>query len=218
MKILINAGPTRESLDPVRFITNHSTGKMGYALASAAVKAGHEVTLVSGPVELTPPRGLVKVIRIVTAAEMAEAMKREFPSADLTVLCAAVADYRPKYYSASKLKKQDGGMMLELERTEDIALTLGRLKRPGQLLVGFAAETEDVGRNAMKKLKAKNFDWIAANRVGVPGSGFGSDTNTVMLYAADGRAAVLGPELKIFLAERLIRIFTEGENREDQDR
>ena len=210
MKILINAGPTRESIDPVRFITNHSTGKMGYALASAAVKAGHEVTLVSGPVELTPPRGLVKVIRIVTAAEMAEAMKREFPSADLTVLCAAVADYRPKYYSASKLKKQDGGMMLELERTEDIALTLGQLKKPGQLLAGFAAETDDVEQNARKKLTEKKFDWIAANRVGIPGSGFGSDTNTVKLYAADGSMTDLGTGLKTELADRLIRIFTAG--------
>ena len=210
MKILINAGPTRESIDPVRFITNHSTGKMGYALASAAVKAGHAVTLVSGPVALTPPDGLVKVVRIITAAEMAEAMKQAFPSADLTILCAAVADYRPKFYSASKLKKRDGGMMLELERTEDIALTLGQLKRPGQLLVGFAAETDDIELNALKKLKAKNFDWVAANRVGIPGSGFGSDTNEVKLFAADGTMTDLGSELKTRLADTLIRIFTGG--------
>ena len=210
MKILINAGPTRESIDPVRFITNHSTGKMGYALAAAAVRAGHEVTLVSGPVALTPPAGLKQLIRIVTAAEMAEAMKKAFPDAALTILCAAVADYRPKYYSASKLKKQDGGMLLELERTEDIALTLGKLKKPGQLLTGFAAETDDVEQNARKKLTGKNFDWIAANRVGIPGSGFGSDTNTVKLYAADGTMTDLGSELKTRLADRLIRIFTAG--------
>ena len=145
MKILINAGPTRESIDPVRFITNHSTGKMGYALAAAAVSAGHEVTLVSGPVALTPPAGLKKLIRIVTAAEMAEAMKQAFPAADLTILCAAVADYRPKFYSASKLKKQEGGMILELERTEDIALTLGQLKKPGQLLAGFCRRDRRCG-------------------------------------------------------------------------
>jgi len=210
MKILINAGPTRESIDPVRFITNHSTGKMGYALAAAAVRAGHEVTLVSGPVALTPPAGLKQLIRIVTAAEMAEAMKLHFPDADLTILCAAVADYRPKYYSASKLKKQEGGMLLELERTEDIALTLGKLKKPGQLLTGFAAETDDVEQNARKKLTGKNFDWIAANRVGIPGSGFGSDTNTVKLYAADGSMIDLGTGLKTDLADRLIRIFTAG--------
>ena len=210
MKILINAGPTRESIDPVRFITNHSTGKMGYALAAAAVKAGHEVTLVSGPVALTPPAGLKQLIRIVTAAEMAEAMKQAFPDAELTILCAAVADYRPKFYSASKLKKQEGGMLLELERTEDIALTLGKLKKPGQLLTGFAAETDDVEQNARKKLTGKNFDWIAANRVGIPGSGFGSDTNTVKLYAADGSMTDLGTGLKTELADRLIRIFTAG--------
>ena len=210
MKILINAGPTRESIDPVRFITNHSTGKMGYALASAAVRAGHEVTLVSGPVALTPPAGLASLVRIVTAAEMAEAMKRAFPSADLTILCAAVADYRPKFYSASKLKKQDGGMMLELERTEDIALTLGGMKRSDQLLAGFAAETDDVEQNALKKLKAKKFDWVAANRVGIPGSGFGSDTNQVKLFAADGTMTDLGSELKTRLADTLIRIFTGG--------
>ena len=210
MNILINAGPTRESIDPVRFITNHSTGKMGYALASAAVTAGHAVTLVSGPVALRPPSGLKAFVQVVTAAEMASAMKEAFPSADLTILCAAVADYRPKHYSESKLKKQEGGMVLELERTEDIALALGRMKKAGQLLAGFAAETDDVERNALKKLKAKNFDWVAANRVGIPGSGFGSDTNTIMLYAADGRSDVLGPELKTVLAERLIRIFTAG--------
>jgi len=210
MKILINAGPTRESIDPVRFITNHSTGKMGYALAAAAVKAGHDVTLVSGPVALTPPAGLKKLVRIVTAAEMAEAMKLHFPAADLTILCAAVADYRPKFYSASKLKKQDGGMMLELERTEDIALTLGQLKKPGQLLAGFAAETDDVEQNARKKLTEKNFDWIAANRVGIPGSGFGSDTNIVKVYAADGSMIDLGSGLKTKLADRLIRIFAAG--------
>ena len=210
MNILINAGPTRESIDPVRFITNHSTGKMGYALASAAVTAGHAVTLVSGPVALRPPSGLKAFVQVVTAAEMASAMKEAFPSADLTILCAAVADYRPKHYSESKLKKQEGGMVLELERTEDIALALGRMKKAGQLLAGFAAETDDVERNALKKLKAKNFDWVAANRVGIPGSGFGSDTNTVKLYAAGGAATDLGSELKTRLAERLIRIFTAG--------
>ena len=210
MKILINAGPTRESIDPVRFITNHSSGKMGYALAAAAVRAGHETTLVSGPVELPPPSGLNRLVQVITAAEMAEAMKKAFPLADLTILCAAVADYRPRCYSAVKLKKQEGGLILELERTEDIALSLGSMKRPGQLLAGFAAETDEVEQNALKKLRMKNFDWIAANRVGIPGSGFGSDTNTIKLYAADGTMTDLGSELKTRLADRLIRIFTAG--------
>jgi len=213
MKILINAGPTRESIDPVRFITNHSSGKMGYALAAAAVKAGHEVTLVSGPVVLAPPAGLKEFISITTAAEMAEVMKKQFPMADLTILCAAVADYRPKRVSEFKLKKLPGGLTLELERTEDIALTLGRMKRTGQLLAGFAAETDDVEQNALKKLKEKNFDWIAANRVGIPGSGFGSDTNTVKLFAADGTVMDLGSELKTLLAERMIRIIASGKNK-----
>lgn len=210
MKILINAGPTRESIDPVRFISNHSTGKMGYALADAAIRAGHAVTLVSGPVSLTPPEGLAELVRVVTAAEMAEAMKSRFPEMELIVLCAAVADYRPRIAAASKLKKQPGGLTLELERTEDIALSLGRMKQPGQLLAGFAAETDDVEQNARKKLAAKNFDWIAANRVGIPGSGFGSDTNILKLYAADGSMTDLGSALKTRLADQLIRIFTAG--------
>lgn len=210
MKILINAGPTRESIDPVRFISNHSTGKMGYALAEAAVRAGHAVTLVSGPVSLTPPEGLAELVRVVAAAEMAEAMKLRFPEMELTVLCAAVADYRPRIVSASKLKKHPGGLTLELERTEDIALSLGQMKQPGQLLAGFAAETDDVELNARRKLAAKNFDWIAANRVGIPGSGFGSDTNILKLYAADGSMTDLGSALKTRLADQLIRIFTAG--------
>lgn len=210
MKILINAGPTRESIDPVRFISNHSTGKMGYALAEAAVRAGHAVTLVSGPVSLTPPDGLAELVRVVAAAEMAEAMKLRFPEMELTVLCAAVADYRPRIVSASKLKKHPGGLTLELERTEDIALSLGQMKQPGQLLAGFAAETDDVELNARRKLAAKNFDWIAANRVGIPGSGFGSDTNILKLYAADGSMTDLGSALKTRLADQLIRIFTAG--------
>ena len=208
MKLLINAGPTRESLDPVRFLSNRSTGKMGYALAAAAVEAGHEVTLVSGPVALVPPPGLVSFIRIETAAEMAEAMKKAFPEADVTILCAAVADYRPKHYSASKLKKQEGGMIVEFERTEDIALSLGKLKRPDQILAGFAAETDDIEQNALIKLKTKNFDWIAANRVGVPDSGFASDTNRLKLYSSVGDVIDLGLGKKTELARTVIRIFS----------
>ena len=208
MKLLINAGPTRESLDPVRFLSNRSTGKMGYALAAAAVEAGHEVILVSGPVALVPPPGLASLIRIETAAEMAEAMKQTFPEAAVTILCAAVADYRPKFYSASKLKKQEGGMIVEFERTEDIALSLGKLKRPDQILAGFAAETDDIEQNALIKLKTKNFDWIAANRVGVPDSGFASDTNRLKLYSAAGDVIDLGIGKKTELARTVIRIFS----------
>jgi len=207
MKLLINAGPTRENIDPVRFITNRSTGKMGYALASAAVEAGHEVILVSGPVSLTPPQGLAAFIQVETAAEMAEAMKQTFPDADVAILCAAVADYRPKNYCASKLKKQEGDLFLELERTEDIALSLGKMKRNGQILAGFAAETDDIEQNALKKLKAKNFDWIAANQVGIPDSGFASDMNRLKLYSAAGEIVDLGCGKKTELARTVIRVF-----------
>ena len=208
MKVLIDAGPTRESLDPVRFITNHSTGKMGYALAAAAVRAGHRVTLVSGPVTLPVPEGLEEFVPVVTAAQMAEAMKVRFPEADLTILCAAVADYRPKVYSSVKCKKSQGPLILELERTEDIALTLGGMKKSGQILVGFAAETDQLERYALEKLRAKNLDWIAANLVGVPNSGFASDTNSIKLYCADGSMTDLGSGLKTHLADQLIRTFS----------
>jgi len=208
MKLLINAGPTRESIDPVRFLTNRSTGKMGYALAAAAVEAGHEVTLVSGPVALVPPQGLAAFVQVETAAEMAEAMKQAFPDAEVTILCAAVADYRPKNYSASKLKKQEGDLSIELERTEDIALSLGKMKRPDQILAGFAAETEDIEQNALKKLRMKNFDWIAANQVGVPDSGFASDTNRLKLYSAAGEVIDLGTGKKTELARTVIRVFS----------
>lgn len=215
MRVLIDAGPTRESLDPVRFITNHSTGKMGYALASAAVRAGHEVTLVSGPVALQEPEGLAEFVPVVTAAEMAQAMKERFPKADLTILCAAVADYRPKVYSEVKRKKSQGPLILELERTEDIALSLGQMKKEDQILVGFAAETDQLERYALEKLRAKNLDWIAANLVGVPGSGFGSDTNSITLYCADGSKTDLGSGLKTALADDLIHTFSTGKKRSD---
>ena len=208
MKLLINAGPTRENIDPVRFLTNRSTGKMGYALAAAAVEAGHEVTLVSGPVALVPPRGLAAFVQVETAAEMAEAMKQAFPDSEVTILCAAVADYRPKNYSASKLKKQEGNLSIELERTEDIALSLGKLKRANQVLAGFAAETDDIEQNALIKLKTKNFDWIAANQVGVPDSGFASDTNRLKLYSAAGEVIDLGTGKKTELARTVIRVFS----------
>ena len=147
MKILITAGPTREYIDPVRFITNRSSGKMGY----------------TGPVNLPAPEGAT-VVRIESAAEMAAAVKRNAPDCDAVVMAAAVADYRPMEVSEHKLKKQPGGLTLRLERTEDILASLGEMKRPGQVLLGFAAETDDLLANARKKLESKNLDWIAANR------------------------------------------------------
>ena len=206
MNVLINAGPTRESIDPVRFITNRSTGKMGYAIAEAALKLGYSVTLVSGPVSLPVPEGLAGFVRVESAAEMAEAMKREMPGADLIILCAAVADYRPVVCARSKLKKSEGNLLLELERTEDIALSLGKCKRSDQLLIGFAAETDDLESNALRKMKEKNFDWIAANEVGKPGQGFASDSNALTLYASDGRRFQLKLKPKKMLASELLSL------------
>lgn len=204
MKILVNAGPTREKIDPVRFISNHSSGKMGYAIAEAAILMGHEVTLVSGPVSISAPENLHKFISIESAAEMAEAMKNEFGNADLAILCAAVADYRPAHPEKQKMKKKEGNLFLELERTEDIALSLGRMKKEGQLLAGFAAETNDLEANALTKMRKKNFDFIAANVVGVPGRGFGAENNAVTLYKADGTKKELSLKSKKDLAKELL--------------
>ena len=204
MKILVNAGPTREKIDPVRFISNHSSGKMGYAIAEAAILMGHEVTLVSGPVSISVPENLHKFISIESAAEMAEAMKSEFSNADFAILCAAVADYRPAHPEKQKMKKKEGNLFLELERTEDIALSLGRMKKDGQLLAGFAAETNDLEANALTKMQKKNFDFIAANVVGVPGRGFGAEENAITLYKADGTKKELTLKSKKELAKELL--------------
>lgn len=210
MKILISAGPTREAIDPVRFITNHSSGKMGYALAQAAVKRGWQVVLVSGPVDLPRPEGLAEIVQVVSAAEMADAVKSRFPAMDGAILCAAVADYRPVTVSNKKIKKSDDDLILHLERTEDILKTLGTMKNAKQILIGFAAETDDLEANALAKLKKKNLDWIAANKVGVPGRGFQADTNAITLYNAAGEKIELPLTDKASLAEEMLnRIFPE---------
>lgn len=210
MKILISAGPTREAIDPVRFITNHSSGKMGYALAQAAVKRGWQVVLVSGPVDLPRPEGLAEFVQVVSAAEMADAVKSRFPAMDGAILCAAVADYRPVTVSNKKIKKSDDDLILHLERTEDILKTLGTMKNAKQILIGFAAETDDLEANALAKLKKKNLDWIAANKVGVPGRGFQADTNAITLYNAAGEKIELPLTDKASLAEEMLnRIFPE---------
>lgn len=203
MRIVISAGPTREAIDPVRYITNRSTGKMGYAIAEAARERNLQVTLVSGPVNLPPPDG-VEFIQIESAADMAQAMKKASENADIIVMAAAVADYRPKQYSTSKVKKSDGDMCIELERTEDILLSLGKNKKPGQLLVGFAAETDDLLKNAQGKLERKNLDFIAANIVGVPGRGFAADTNAVTLIGRDGSKTEFALQSKKVLAGALL--------------
>ena len=204
MRIVISAGPTREAIDPVRFITNRSTGKMGYAIARAAVKMNLQTVLVSGPVNLTPPEG-VAFVPVESAAEMAEAMKNAAAGADIIVMAAAVADYRPKQYSTSKVKKSDGDMRIELERTEDILLSLGKNKKPGQLLVGFAAETDDLLQNAQSKLERKNLDFIAANIVGVAGRGFAADNNAITLLGRNGFRKELTLKSKQLLALELLQ-------------
>ena len=185
-KVLITAGPTQEAIDPVRYITNHSTGKMGYALAENCMRRGAEVTLVSGPVALQPPLE-VKVISVVSAAEMAEAVKSQAGQQDLIIKTAAVADYRPANPAEEKIKKKedDSDTTIELERTEDILSYLGSHKREGQFLCGFSMETQNMLENSRKKLAKKNVDMIVANNLKVEGAGFGTDTNIVTLITAD---------------------------------
>lgn len=184
-KVLVTAGPTAEAIDPVRFITNHSTGKMGYAIAKAAMERGAEVTLVSGPVNITPPM-FVDVVNITSAAEMADAVKSRAGECDIIIKSAAVADYRPTTVATEKLKKKDGeGSTIELERTEDILSYLGSHKRDGQFICGFSMETENMLENSQKKLKKKNVDMIVANNLRTAGAGFGTDTNVVTLITAD---------------------------------
>ncbi|KON89146.1 phosphopantothenoylcysteine decarboxylase [Sporosarcina globispora] len=183
-KVVITAGPTREKIDPVRFITNHSTGKMGYAIAEAAVSSGAEVILISGPVSIKAPAGL-KLIKVESAKEMYQAAISEFDHADVVIKTAAVSDYRPKVTSSQKMKKQPGDEVLELERTKDILFELGQRKKK-QILIGFAAETEQVEEYAQGKLKKKNADMIVANNVTAEGAGFGTDTNIVTLFRKDG--------------------------------
>ena len=202
MKVLISAGPTREKIDAVRFLSNRSTGKMGYALAEAARRLGHRV------VNLPDPAG-ISVIHVESAAEMADAIHAEAADSDLIVMAAAVADYRPKRVIDGKMKKSDGSLLIEFERTEDILASLGKRKRPGQLLVGFAAETTSLITYASEKLARKNLDWIAANDVSRSDIGFGSDRNAVTLLGSDGSRFEIGPAPKFEVALELLRKITE---------
>lgn len=200
---LITAGPTREHLDPVRFLSNGSSGKMGYALAAAAVARGWQVDLVSGPVALPAPSG-VSVTPVVAAADMLAACAPLFPSCDLFIAVAAVADYRPRFPSAQKGKKQPGPVTLELVPTVDILKTLAATKRPGQVVVGFAAETTDVEAYARRKLVEKQLDWIAANDVSRPDSGMNADDNTVLLIGRAGERIAIGPAPKRVVAQLIL--------------
>jgi len=202
MRILVTAGPTREALDPVRFLSNRSTGKMGYAIAAVAAERGHEVRLISGPVALEAPGG-VAVSPVVSAADMLDAVLGDLGWCDALVMSAAVADWRPKSVAAEKLKKAEMAATLELERTEDILKAVAEVKQ-GQVVVGFAAETEDLLTEARRKLQAKQLDLIVANDVSRPDAGFAVDTNAVTLVTAD-RADALPLMSKREVAKRLLQ-------------
>ncbi|MDE6214574.1 MAG: bifunctional phosphopantothenoylcysteine decarboxylase/phosphopantothenate--cysteine ligase CoaBC [Lachnospiraceae bacterium] len=183
-RILVTAGPTREKLDPVRYISNHSTGKMGYAIASAAVRRGAKVTLVSGKTDLSYPAG-VEAVPVESAADMAAAVKEAADEQDVIIMAAAVADYRPAAVADEKMKKKDGELSLALERTEDILAWLGAHRRPGLFLCGFSMETEHLLENSRQKLVKKNIDMIVANNLKQEGAGFGTDTNVVALLTRE---------------------------------
>ena len=188
-KVLVTAGPTQENIDPVRYITNHSSGKMGYAVAKAAMLRGAEVTLVSGQTALTPPM-FVDYVQITTAEEMYQAVTSRSDEQDIIIKAAAVADYRPKTVYENKVKKQDGQMSIELERTRDILAYLGEHKRENQFLCGFSMETENMIGNSRAKLQKKNLDMVAANNVKVEGAGFQGDTNVMTLITQDQEIAL----------------------------
>ena len=180
LKVLVTAGPTQEAIDPVRYITNHSTGKMGYAIAKMAARRGAEVTLVSGQTALEAQQ-FVDTISVRSARDMFEVVTGRAAEQDIIIKAAAVADYRPKHVSDQKMKKKDGDLVIELERTDDILASLGENRRPGQFLCGFAMETENLLENSRKKLKKKHLDMIVANSLRTEGAGFGGDTNVVTM-------------------------------------
>ena len=199
---LISAGPTREWLDPVRFISNPSSGKMGYALANAAKARGFKVTLVSGPVTLSCPSGVERIM-VNTAVEMNEVMSQHFPASSLTIMTAAVCDHRPKVLHEQKIKKDKVSESIELVSNPDILLNLGKHKRMDQILVGFAAETENHIAHAKIKLQQKNLDWIAVNDVS-GNQGFESDENELTLISNDEQSIIFEKEDKISLAKKIL--------------
>lgn len=202
LKVLVTAGPTMEKIDPVRFISNHSTGKMGYAIARAAMLRGADVTLVTGKTGLMPPVN-INTVNILSAADMAKAVKSRADGQNIIIKAAAVADYRPKHTADEKIKKKDDDMSIELERTEDILGFLGAHKKEGQFLCGFSMETENMEENSRRKLQKKNLDLIVANNLKEAGAGFGTDTNVVTLISKE--ASIQLPIMsKEEVAERLL--------------
>ena len=205
MRFLITAGPTREPIDPVRYLSNRSSGKMGYAIAEAAIGAGHEVILISGPVNLGPPRG-AKLISVSTSDEMFDAVHERVRECDVLVMCAAVADYKPKHVSKSKIKKRDANLSLELIQTRDILASLPTPERH-YVVVGFAAETENLEANARKKLLKKNCDIVVANDISRTDSGMESDENEVTILFRDREKKKVSRAPKKIVARELIKTF-----------
>jgi phosphopantothenoylcysteine decarboxylase/phosphopantothenate--cysteine ligase len=206
IRCLITAGPTREFIDPVRYISNPSTGKMGFSIAEAALEAGWNVDLVAGPVALEEPKGAI-LYPVITAEEMLHQVDALFDACDVLIMTAAVSDFRPVIQHTHKEKKGEAPINIEFERTTDILKTMSE-RKAHQTVVGFAAETENVVTYANEKLAAKNLDFIVANEVGSSGSGFAADTNEVLLIAADGSSIKLGPSTKSAIAEELIQLVT----------
>lgn len=211
-RVLVTAGPTQEAIDPVRFLTNHSTGKMGYALATVCMRRGADVTLVTGPTQTEKPK-FVRMIPVRTAKQMFDAVTEYAGDQDIIIKAAAVADYRPKYQSDEKVKKQDGELAIEMERTDDILQYLGDHKKEGQYLCGFSMETEQMLENSRKKLKKKHLDMIVANNLKVEGAGFGGDTNVVTIITDDAEIS-LGKMTKEETAAHIVsQILKEQEKR-----
>jgi len=207
MNFLITAGPTREPIDPVRYISNRSSGKMGYALAQAAREAGHDVALISGPVSLSAPPG-VTLVKVTTAQEMDEAVHAHLGGIDMAILAAAVADSTPATRADHKIKKREGIPQIVLKPTRDILASLGHLEERPFLLAGFAAETNDIENNAREKLDKKKCDFIVANDVSKTGAGFDSDENEVILFYKDKAPTRIPQAGKLTIARELIAIFT----------
>jgi phosphopantothenoylcysteine decarboxylase/phosphopantothenate--cysteine ligase len=207
VRFLITAGPTREPIDPVRYISNRSSGKMGYAVAEAALAEGHDVVLISGPVNLEAPQN-TKLISVSTCNEMFEAVHRHAHQCDICVLCAAVADYKPANVSSTKIKKRGEKFSLELVPTPDILNSLGQWQDRQFVLVGFAAETDHLEENAAKKLRAKHCDIIVANDVSSANSGIESDVNEVTILFRDGNKTKISRAPKKIIARELVKIFS----------
>lgn len=211
-RALVTAGPTHEAIDPVRFIGNNSSGKMGYAIAEALASRGAKVDLVSGPTHLVTHHPDIQITRVTSAEEMYNACASFFPAADITVLSAAVADYRPTVKAEQKIKKGDGGLILELTKTYDIASELGKVKKSGQVIVGFALETENEKANAQKKLTAKNFDFIVLNSLKDAGAGFGHDTNKVTIIGKNDLVKEFNLKSKKEVAADIVSLITDTGN------